>query len=384
MDAPERARTWLMAQQPEMERVLAGLVQRNSHTAERANVTAVAEQLWDLFVMPGLDGERVAGNQAGTHLRFTTAAAGPRTLLVGHHDTVFPPGTFDGFREDGTLLRGPGVLDMKGGLVVVRFALFALAEAGLLGTTPLALVSVADEETGSHEGRAVIEGTLRDVQAALVFEAGRAGDAVITRRKGTGGITVTAHGRAAHAGNAHGDGVNAIWALARFVDGAQSLTDPSRGVTVSVGMMSGGTSRNTVPDRATCQLDFRFVQDADGRALVAGIHAAARAAEAAVPGARLVVEGGIARAPLERTDANVALMERYQVAAVRAGLARAESPLLGGGSDASTTAALGVASIDGLGPRGRGFHTLDEQVERATLVPRALALLEFLLASRLR
>src|SRR5262249_28477898 len=130
--------------------------------------------------------------------------------LIGHLDTVFPPGTFEGYRRDGDLARGPGVLDMKGGLVVVAWALQAIAEAsGLESGPPIRLVVVADEEVGSPEGKGIIEDTIRGAASALVFESGRKADMIITRRKGTGAMTVTAHGKAAHAGNAHKEGANA-------------------------------------------------------------------------------------------------------------------------------------------------------------------------------
>jgi glutamate carboxypeptidase len=294
---------------------------------------------------------------------------------------VFPPGLFEGYRRDGDLARGPGVLDMKGGLVVVAWALKALEQAGMLQTLPgLRLVIVADEEVGSPEGQQVIKSAIEGAQGALVFEAGRKNDLVITRRKGTGAVTVTAHGKAAHAGNAHKEGANALWALAKLVDRAQGLTDYDRGVTVNVGKVTGGTSKNTVPDRAEALIDLRFETRADGEALVAALRKAAEECAASVQGTRIEIEGGIARLPLERTEASTLLMERYGAAARAAGLGSGEAGLIGGGSDASTAHAMGIAAIDGLGPRGIGFHTKDEQIEVATLVQKAQALARFLVS----
>src|SRR5262249_53072292 len=187
-----------------------------------------------------------------------------------------------------------------------------------------------------------------------------------------------ARGKAAHAGNAHDKGANAIWALCRFVDRAQGLTDYGRGVTVNVGKIAGGESKNTVPDHAQCSVDFRFEHMADADRPFAPLRAAAEEAAASVPGTSLLVEGGPARTPLERTPANVALYQEYAAHAHAAGLGDGEAPLLGGGSDASTTAAMGIPSIDGLGPRGSGFHTRDELIEVATLGPKAEALAAFL------
>ncbi len=299
--------------------------------------------------------------------------------IVGHLDTVFPPGSFEGFTRDGDLARGPGVLDMKGGLVVAIEALRALSLAGALASIPVRLAIVSDEEVGSPEGAAILRRELRGAACALVLEAGRKGDAILTARKGTGSLRAIATGKAAHAGNAHEAGANAIWALARFIDRAQGLTDYARGVTVNVGRVSGGQSKNTVPDRAEAALDFRFVRLADGEAAVEALRAAAAEAAAGVPGTALALEGGVGRPPLERTEANVALYREYAAHARAAGLGDAEAALVGGGSDASTTAAIGIPSIDGLGPRGAGFHTKDERIEIASLAPKAEAIAALLL-----
>ena len=135
---------------------------------------------------------------------------------------------------------------------------------------------------------------------------------------------------------------------------------------MNAGIVSGGTSKNTVPDRAECQLDLRFETVADGEKLVSELRAAADAH--GVEGVSIATDGGVARQPLERTDASVALMKSYAACAIESGLGGGEAALIGGGSDASTSFAMGIASIDGLGPRGIGFHTKDEQIEIATLV----------------
>ena len=178
-------------------------------------------------------------------------------LLVGHHDTVFPPGHFEGWREDGDRAIGPGALDMKGGLAVIRTALAALDDVGALAQLPIVVVSVADEEVGSPSSRAApARARDRAPRARWCSSPAARNDMIITRRKGVGAMTVIAHGKAAHAGNNHKDGANAIWALAKFVDAAQQLTDYARGVTVNVGQFTGGTSKNTVPERAECKLDL--------------------------------------------------------------------------------------------------------------------------------
>lgn len=378
-------RAHLAPREPAMFALLARLVDLNSHTDNRAGGALVAALLAaELGSIPGVTVRVIPSERFAPHLIASTRAAEASAegcvAIVGHLDTVFPPGTFEGFRRDGDLARGPGVLDMKGGLVAAVEALRALAAAGLLDGARVRFAIVSDEEVGSPESQPLLRRELAGAACALVLEAGRAADRVITARKGTGSARVVATGKAAHAGNAHDQGANAIWALARFVDRAQALTDYARGVTVNVGTISGGQSKNTVPDEASLALDFRFVRLADGEATMASLRAAAAEAAASVPGTALVTAGGPARLPLERTDANVALYREYAAHARTAGLGDGEAPLLGGGSDASTTAAMGIPSIDGLGPRGSGFHTRDELIEMATLVPKAEAMAAFIAA----
>jgi glutamate carboxypeptidase len=360
-------------------------VEVNSYTANVAGVNAVGAMLRDAFALPSLACSVIPGGaELGDHLIWRTPAAGQAApiVLVGHHDTVFPPGHFEGWREDGGRATGPGALDMKGGLSVIRGALAALEEVGALAALPIVVISVADEEIGSPSSAPHLKDLARGAACALVFESGRAGDAIITRRKGVGAMTVVAHGKAAHAGNNHKDGANAIWALARFVDAAQQLTDYARGCTVNVGQATGGTSKNTVPERAECKLDLRYETVADAEALVAALRTAAAQAAQAVPGVRIEVSGGANRLPLERTPASAALRAEYAACARAAGLGDGEAALLGGGSDANTVAPLGVPAIDGLGPRGAGFHTTTEYVELATFVPKAEALVRFLWGRR--
>ena len=380
----DEAALWLAGKQKAIEDAIAPLVAINSFTENVEGGRQVAEGLRAVLEIGGVTAKTVASTRYADHLVFETPGKkGVSPIaLVGHLDTVFPPGTFEGYRVDGDLRRGPGVLDMKGGLVVVAFAVKAIAETmGLDAIAPLRIVIVADEEVGSPEGRGVIENAIGGASSCLVFESGRKADAIITRRKGTGMMRAIVHGKAAHAGNAHAEGRNAIWAAARFVDRVQRLTDYARGVTVNVGTIHGGQSKNTVPDRVEVALDLRFCTKADAEQLVDQVRAAAIetvAGEPAFDGMRIELDGGIARVPLEKTAASAALMEAYAECARASGLGASEAPLVGGGSDASTSSAMGIASIDGLGPRGIGFHTKDEQIEVGSLVPKAQALARFL------
>lgn len=377
MDRPlEKAVSWLSLQRPSMEALLRRLVDRNSFTRNLAGVNAVASAVADELRACGVAVERIPGKNFGDHLFFASRAGGPFTFLIGHSDTVFPPGTFEGYREDGERAMGPGVLDMKGGLVVEIFALRALGEAGLLDRVPVRGIVVGDEEMGSPESQPLTVERVRGAAAALGLESGRSRDLIVTRRKGIASLDARAHGVAAHAGGDHEMGRSAIWSLARFVDRVQSLTDYGRGVTVSVGRIEGGTTRNTVPAEARCEVDVRFLTPSDGEAVLALVDLAAR--EAAVEGTRIEVLRPGNRPALVRTDASALLAAEYGECQREAGLGAGEAPLSGGGSDASVTGAAGVPSIDGLGPRGAGFHTHDEFIELGSLLPKAEALVRFL------
>ena len=366
-----------------MLELLEQLVLQSSHTADLAGTSAAAELLARaLAAIAGMTVERIQSEDYGTHiLAFNQAASDSArgcVALLGHHATVFPQDSFEGFALEGHIARGPGVLDMKSGLVIVVFALRALAAAGALERVPIRVLSVSDEEIGSPEGAGLIEKHLGEAGCSLVFEAGRKADAIITARKGTGKILATAKGRAAHAGNRHAEGANAIVAMARLIEATQALTDYGRGVTINAGIIHGGQGRNVVPDHCEALFDMRFVSMADGKWIEEQFAQAAKQAAASIAGCTIELQGGVARPPLERCDGNVALFEQYASCAKAAGLGHEEADLVGGGSDASTIAALGVPAIDGLGPRGTGFHTNDELIEVPTLVPRLEALARFL------
>jgi glutamate carboxypeptidase len=378
----DEATAWLAGKEREMLDALAPLVEQNSFTENAEGGRKLGVMLRSLFAIEGLEVLVRHSDRFADHLVFRTRPQLPNrgaVALVGHLDTVFPPGSFEGFRLDGARARGPGVLDMKGGLVVMAYALKALAATGGLDVVvPVRVVVVSDEEIGSPEGQGVIGAAIAGSSACLVFEAGRETDAIITMRKGAGAMTAVFHGKAAHAGNAHKQGVNAIWAAAKFVDGAQRLTEYGRGITVNVGRIAGGISQNTVPDRAETQLDLRFETKEGGEKLVAQVRGAADEACRGVEGTRFELQGGIVRMPLERTEASALLLGEYGACARAHGLGSEEAALIGGGSDASTSSGLGIPSIDGLGPRGTGFHTRDELIEVASLVPKAQALARFL------
>ena len=368
--------SWLAGQRLAMQRLLERLVRQSSFTSDPHGVNAVVSILDAELVRIGLKVTRIPSPRFGDHLYFASTAKADPAFLVGHTDTVFPRRAFDGFEVQGDFARGPGTFDMKGGLVVAVFALEALARAALLRHIAVRGMFVSDEEVGSPDSQPHLRARAAGSSCALVFESGRAGDAIVTRRKGVASVQAEARGVGAHAGNEHAKGRNAIWALARFVDRVQSLTDYARGLTVNVGVFQGGTTKNTVPDQARAEVDLRYTSEEDGEAAYRAIEAAA--GDAAVEGTQVHVARTAWRPPMARSDASAALAEEYGRSQADAGLGSGEAPLSGGGSDACTTSAIGIPTIDGLGPRGSGFHTTEERVDLASLVPKAAALARFL------
>ena len=366
--------------EPDQVPFLGRLVDAASCTREPEDVEAAARILDDEATRLGLRVERVPdpdGVYADHRVYETEAAVGRRcAALVGHIDTVFPRSLgFLGFRREGDDAFGPGVLDMKSGLSSIFFALRATPD---LDSLPIRVIVTSDEEVGSPSSAPLFARLAPLTSAALVFEAGRAEDAIITSRKGVGGFRIEAEGRAAHAGLAHDQGVNAIAALAVAVGRIEALTDYARGITLNVGLVEGGTSTNTVPAHAHAEVDARYVRPEDRDTIESAL---TEALAAPLPGrlgdARLTLSGRFHRPAMVPTDDNRALLARYATHAAAAGLGSAEAPLQGGGSDANLLAAHGVPCVDGLGPAGSGVHRVDERCSLPSLRARTIALANF-------
>jgi glutamate carboxypeptidase len=289
----------------------------------------------------------------------------PLTLLA-HYDTVWSAGTAAGWpvRVDGDRITGPGVFDMKAGLVQVVWAVRALRAAGV-PTPALRLVLTGDEEIGSPFSRPLIEAASADAAAVLVFEASADG-AVKTARKGVGLFTVLARGVEAHAGLEPGRGASAIDEIARAVRTLHEATDLAEGTTVNVGVLSGGTRSNVVAGAAEASVDVRVASTA-GRGRIDAVLAGLAAHD---PRAELIVLGGWNRPVMERTAGTAALYELAAGVAGRLGFALDETAV-GGASDGNFAAALGVPVLDGLGAVGAGAHARHEHATVSGLVERA-------------
>ncbi|GAB4216017.1 MAG: M20 family metallopeptidase [Sandaracinaceae bacterium] len=373
------------------------LVDLPSASREVDDVEAVMRRLDAEAAAVGLSSRVVppGDHEVASHRVLSTPTAhedANALALVGHADTVFPRALgFFGLRREGDRAMGPGVLDMKSGLSEVLYALRAVRAAAPDAWARLRarVVVVSDEEIGSPSSSALYASLAPRTPLALVFEAGRMHDRVVTARKGGGLYTLRAIGRAAHAGNRHADGVNAIHAIACAVLRLEALTDYASGLTVSVGLIEGGTAKNTVPEHAEIGVDVRFTSAKDvarfrdalariGEDPFEGIDA--RWINDRVLRARVEISGGVTRPPMEPTEATQALRRRYEEHARAVGLGGGEAPLQGGGSDANLLAAAGVPCIDGLGPFGEFFHETREWCSLASLRRRTAALARFLTA----
>ncbi|MDR6865708.1 glutamate carboxypeptidase [Microbacterium resistens] len=324
-------------------------------------------------------GERILGAaperivlDGRTHLRWRFGT--PRVLLLGHHDTVWPRGTLARlpFEIREGIVRGPGCFDMKTGVVMALHAVAALSDR-----EGVSILVTGDEELGSPTSRALIEEEARLCAAALVLEASGDGGALKTARKGVSLYRVRVTGRAAHAGLEPEKGVNASIEAAGQLLAVAGLGDRARGTTVTPTLLSAGTTTNTVPAEAEFSVDVRVRSLAEQER----VDAAMRALRPTVDGARILVDGGPNRPPMEERSSAALLALAAEVAA-GLGLPPVEGIAVGGASDGNFTAGLGVPTLDGLGAVGGGAHAEDEHVVAAR-IPERTALLTGIVAALL-
>lgn len=297
-------------------------------------------------------------------------------LTLCHLDTVWPTGTLEvmPLREEKGKLFGPGVYDMKAGTAILLTALKVLRDSGLAPRHPVRMLFTSDEELGSTASRHLIETEARQSCLTLVLEPALAGGKLKTFRKGVGGFTVVAYGRAAHAGGDHQKGINAIEELAHHIPALQRLTDYESGTTINIGLIEGGSASNVIPERAEMKVDFRISQMAE----IERVTAAIQGLKPVLAGARLEISGGLNRPPMEHNALMVRTFEQARRLAIGIGLTLEEGST-GGGSDGNFTAALGTPTLDGLGAVGDGAHAAHEHICVSSLAERA-ALLATILA----
>jgi glutamate carboxypeptidase len=297
-------------------------------------------------------------------------------LVLGHTDTVWALGTLASmpFRIHGGRAYGPGILDMKSGIVCGLEAIRALHALGVQPRSPVRFLLNPDEEVGSQAFLTLIRKEGRRARSCLVLEPAAKGGALKTARKGVGVFTLTAHGRSAHAGINPDAGINAIIELARQLIRIQNFSRGREGLALNVGLIEGGTRSNVVPERASASVDVRIPRLADG----AFIERRIRSLRPTQRGARIEISGGINRPPMEHRVAS-SLFRHARDLGLKLGIDLTEAST-GGGSDGNITAALGTPTLDGLGGVGDGAHARDEHVIIEEL-PRRAALLAALLAT---
>jgi glutamate carboxypeptidase len=367
---------WLKAHEAEMFALLKELVNSDSPSRDKAAVDATGEILKRFFAQHDIPISTEPDDTYGEAIHASVAHPGANDtrpiLLMGHRDTVFPPGEAGRrpFRIEGTRAYGPGVADMKSGLVINAFVLAAFHATGT-HPGPLAALITSDEEIGSPFSREVIERTARQSRVVLNSEPGRASGNVVSGRKG--GVFMRFHvtGRAAHSGGSFTDGRSAIGELAHKVVALHALTDLDRGITVNVGLISGGQTVNTVAPWATGEIDLRYIRVADRAAAISAINKII--ADNTVPDTSATVEILGEFLPMEMSPESQRLLDLYTDVSTGFG-AKVSGEFTGGCADSGFTAAQGTPTLCGLGAVGGRAHTPDEYMEVPTLLTRAQAM----------
>jgi glutamate carboxypeptidase len=347
------------------------LVRLESPTDDKAAVDRCGAELARRLSDLGGQVKSLQASTAGNHLRAEFGRGDHQVLLLGHFDTVWPVGQLAEMPliRNGDRLSGPGVLDMKAGIALGMLATRALIAVAPPDHTRVVMLWTADEETGSRTSRALLETEARSSEAVLVLEPSLPGGVLKTSRKGCGQYEIVLHGEAAHAGVDPGKGVSAIRELARQILSVEALQDLTRGISVNVGIISGGTRPNVVPSEARAIVDVRAPSQDDA----ARVDSALRALAPHIAGARVAVSGGFERPPMERTEGVARLYALAQDVGRALGQPIQEGAT-GGGSDGNFCAALGVPTLDGLGAQGDGAHALSEHVVISALTARAALL----------
>ena len=366
-EANRRILAYLREHVDEMLADLIKLIDLESPTLHKASVDALGAVLADELRGLGAAVEVIPKGEVGDIVRARWNAGPGGVVILSHMDTVWAVGTVADrpTRVEGNRIYGVGAMDMKGGIVIALWALRALRELNLFPAQPISYMLNTDEETGSRHSALEIETEALSHQVVFVTEPPQDGK-YKTERKGVSHYSITAKGRAAHAGADHARGVNAIEEMAHQILAVQAMTDYAIGTTANVGVIKGGTRGNVVPAEANIEINVR----ARSRANAKAIHEQIMSLRAIHPEAELIIEGGIGVPPMERTPEIAALFKRAQGLAADMGIAIDEGST-GGGSDGNKTAALGVPTLDGMGIVGDGGHAVTEYGEIDSMPERA-------------
>jgi glutamate carboxypeptidase len=367
---------------PQMLEILRQLTLLESPSLDKNPTDRCCEFLANLWSQRGASVEIIPQRHRGNHLRAiyspTAAPAKSQLLVLGHYDTVYPVGTLARmpFRIAGGKAYGPGVFDMKAGIVQALFACEALHLAQIPVAKRIVFLWTSDEEIGSASSRELLESEARRSDAVFVLEPALGPRGLLkTSRKGVGEAKLTVHGRASHAGLAPEKGINAIHELAAQITRIEKWNDLRRGVSINADIIEGGTRTNVVAERATATFDLRAWRASDMVSLEKRLHSLKPIRR----GAKLQLTGGFDRPPLERKH-SVALYTRAKSLAKSMGFSIDEAAA-GGGSDGNLTAALGIPTLDGLGAVGDGAHATHEHILIRNMPQRAALLAALLTGS---
>jgi glutamate carboxypeptidase len=364
---------WLGAQQGAMLSLLEELVNIDGGSYDKAGVDAVGARIRAFLESHEIACETIANETYGDALRATVGGpSNAAIMLMGHRDTVFPKGepTRRPFRIENGRAYGPGVSDMKAGLVMNAFVLAAFKKFGG-APAPLVALFTSDEEIGSPACRPIIEAEARRARAVFNSEPGRPSGNVVSGRKGGVFMKMEIAGKAAHSGGKFTEGISAIEELARKIIALHAITDLTRGTTVNVGLVSGGQTVNTVAPWAKCEIDLRYMTPPDRPDAMRKITHIVETANVPGTSATLVIAGEFN--PLVQSPENKRLFEHYQACAGDLAIT-VDGEFSGGCADSGFTAAVGTPTICAVGPIGSDAHTPHEYLEVNSLVPRAQTL----------
>ncbi len=361
----------------EVTALIQTLVEYESFSADKPAVDRLADYLAGQFQALGAAVERYPNTTVGDMLlaKWNADASGKPITFIGHMDTVWPAGTLAQRPiriEDGRLY-GPGAIDMKAGLAVMLEAIRVLRARGEFPDRPVWALVTGDEEIGSRHSRELIEQVAAQSGLVLIMEPATPEGALKTWRKGIATYTVRTVGKQSHAGGAPEEGINAVVELAHQIIALHRLNDLKNGTSVSVTVVKGGHASNVIPDSAEAQVDVRTltIEAADR------IDAAVRNLHPVLPGAQVIVEGGESRPPLERDEKMLRAFAQVKQIGDSIGVAVREGGS-GGASDGNFTSAIGVPTLDGMGPTGAGLHAVHEHVLLSS-VPEKVALIAAML-----
>ncbi|WP_441278709.1 M20 family metallopeptidase [Tardiphaga sp. 172_B4_N1_3] len=376
---------WLASQKQPMIDLLRDVVNIDSGSFDKEGVDAVGARFEQHFAEYGIETWREPHDVYGdaVHGLITKPGSNEKPiLLMGHRDTVFPKGEVAKrpFTIKGNLAHGPGVADMKAGVVINVFVAAALKKFDA-APCPIKLLITGDEEIASRSSRPIIEREGRAARAVYNSEPGRPTGNITTGRKGGVFMRFEVFGKAAHSGNNFSVGISAIGELAHKIVQIHALTDMDKGITLNVGLVSGGQSVNTTAPHAEGEIDFRYIDPADRATIMDAIEKII--ATSTVPGttAKLHINGEFL--PLVQDAAAKTMFEAYQAAAVDSGLTTLTGEFAGGCADSGFTASVGTPTLCGLGPVGGNVHTDLEWLDIESIVPRAQTLARAILRTEI-